>query len=80
MERKKKDIIKTTVSFPVNIIQALRSYMLQKNISPHRQSEIVVDAIIEYLKARKIQIPKGNQKIIFEIREIDIEETKDEDD
>lgn len=53
---------KTTVSFPINLLMALRAYMLQKGLSSHKQSEIVAKALREYLEKEGIEIPSDNGK------------------
>ena len=54
---------KTTVTFPVNLLMALRAYMFRENLSPHKQSEIIAEALQEYLEDRDIQIPPNDGKV-----------------
>jgi len=80
MEQKnsnKTEKIKTTVTFPLNLLQALHFFMVKNKIRPHKQSEIVADALTEYLKARGVPIPTGNQRIILKVEEIARDETSD---
>ena len=56
------DTGKTTVSFPINLLLALRAYMLQENLSPLKQSEIIADALRDYLRGKGIEIPPNDGK------------------
>jgi hypothetical protein len=53
---------KTTVTFPVYILQALRAYMIREHISAHKQSEIVAKALRDFLKCQNIELPPDNGK------------------
>jgi hypothetical protein len=54
---------KTTVTFPVNLLMALRAYMFQENISPHKQSEIIAEALQKYLIEQGIKIPPNDGRV-----------------
>lgn len=55
--------IKTTISFPDNILKALREYMLSRgDTSLHDQSNIVAAALYEYLTKRGAIIDNSNKK------------------
>jgi hypothetical protein len=53
---------KTTVTFPVYLIQALRAYMLRENISAHKQSDIVAQAVHDFLLSKDIKLPPADGK------------------
>lgn len=59
--------MKTTVSFPSNILKALRAYMLRENLGLHEQSKVVVDALKEFLTARGIPIGEENEELFFDV-------------
>jgi hypothetical protein len=44
---------KTTISFPVNVLLAMRKYMAEQGMSLHSQSDLVIAALQEYLEKRR---------------------------
>jgi transcriptional regulator of met regulon len=58
---------KTTVSFPLNVLKALRAYMMRENMGLHDQSKVVVEALKEYLTARGIPIGDGDEELFFDV-------------
>lgn len=60
--------MKTTVTFPANLLKALHAYMVENDISLHKQSEIVAVALREYLEKNwDKSIPNDDAKITFEV-------------
>ena len=53
---------KTTVTFPIYLLRALRAYMIREHISAHKQSEIVADAVREFLKSHNMELPPDDGK------------------
>jgi hypothetical protein len=53
---------KTTVTFPTYILQGLRAYMIREQISAHKQSEIVADAVREFLRNHNVELPPDDGK------------------
>jgi hypothetical protein len=49
---------KTTVTFPINLLKAMREYMAAEGMGLHSQSDLVVAALREYLERRGIEIPR----------------------
>jgi hypothetical protein len=57
------ETVKTTISFPENILKALREYMISRgDTSLHDQSNIVAAALYEYLTKRGMNIDQTNKK------------------
>lgn len=62
---------KTTITFPANVLKALRSYMMQKELNLHQQSEVVVIALTEFLERNGIKIdPNDGERKKFAIEEV----------
>jgi hypothetical protein len=59
---------KTTVSFPVNILLAMRKYMAEEGMSLHSQSDLVVAALREYLEKRGVEVPTSNSITYFDVK------------
>ena len=59
------ELKKTTVSFPVSVLKALRIYMAENNMGLHDQSKVVAAALVEYLKKRNIKIEDSDEVIEF---------------
>jgi hypothetical protein len=53
---------KTTVTFPIYLLQALRAYMIREQISTHKQSEVVADAVREFLGNHEMELPPDDGK------------------
>jgi metal-responsive CopG/Arc/MetJ family transcriptional regulator len=62
---------KTTVSFPADILLAMRKYMAEQGMNLHSQSDLVVDALQEYLEKRGVKIPQSSKKILFNVEEVE---------
>ena len=61
---------KTTVTFPTNILRAMREYMTRENMGLHDQSKVVAEALKEYLTTRGIKINVEDKSIIeYEVDE-----------
>ena len=56
------DSRKTTITFPVDLLMALRKYMAEEGMGLHSQSDLVADAIREYLEKRGIEIPSADRR------------------
>lgn len=62
--------LKTTVTFPANILRAMREYMTRENMGLHDQSKVVAEALKEYLTTRGIKINVEDKSIIeYEVDE-----------
>lgn len=62
---------KTTVSFPENVLKAMRTYMVREGMNLHDQSNVVIYALTEYLEKRNVVIEGDPKKaILFEVEEI----------
>jgi hypothetical protein len=61
---------KTTVSFPANILLAMRKYMAAEGMSLHSQSDLVADALREYLEKRGVEIP-SDSVTLFQVNEVE---------
>lgn len=61
---------KTTVSFPANLLKALRTYMAQQEMGMHDQSKVVAEALREYLEKRGVPIEENNDLIKFNVEPI----------
>jgi len=44
------------------LLRALRAYMIREQISAHKQSEIVADAVREFLKNHDMELPPDDGK------------------
>jgi hypothetical protein len=59
--------MKTTVTFPANLLKAMRTYMVRENMGLHDQSKLVAMALAEFLEKRGICIDPGNELVEFEV-------------
>lgn len=64
---KKETPTKTTVSFPKNVLKAMRTYMAREGMGLHDQSKLVALALIEYLTKRGITVEPEEGNLIFEV-------------
>jgi len=67
MTSKGSESVKTTVSFPSNVLKAMRAYMMRENLGLHDQSKVVVEALKEFLTARGIPIGEENEELFFDV-------------
>lgn len=65
------DTKKTTVSFPVNILLAMRKYMAEEGMSLHSQSDLVAAALREYLEKRGVEVPTSDSITIFDVQQVE---------
>jgi metal-responsive CopG/Arc/MetJ family transcriptional regulator len=61
---------KTTVSFPANLLLAMRKYMAEEGMNLHSQSDLVVDALREYLEKRGVEIPNKAGKVVYQVEQV----------
>lgn len=63
---------KTTITLPVNVLKALRMYIVREDLGFHDQSRVIVAALIEYLSYRGVPIDKENDNYVeFEAKVAD---------
>jgi hypothetical protein len=61
---------KTTVTFPANILKAMREYMTRENMGLHDQSKVVAEALKEYLTTRGVTINVDDSSVVeYEVDE-----------
>lgn len=67
MLSKGTESVKTTVSFPSNVLKAMRAYMMRENLGLHDQSKVVVEALKEFLTSRGIPLGEEDEELIFDV-------------